>query len=75
MIGGQVPVNTVYKTVSRFDPATGHREALPDMPIELTGHSAVAVGDAIYVMGGFRTQGGARQGFSGVRYVWKYTPP
>ncbi len=30
-------------TVSRFDPATGHWEALADMPIELTGHRAVAV--------------------------------
>jgi hypothetical protein len=37
VIGGQLPGNTVYKTVSRFDPATGHWEALPDMPIELTG--------------------------------------
>jgi N-acetylneuraminic acid mutarotase len=75
VIGGQLPGNTVYKTVSRFDPATGHWEALADMPIELTGHRAVAVGNAIYVMGGFRTQGAVRQGFGGVPYVWKYTPP
>ena len=75
VLGGQLPGNTVYKTVSRFDPATGHWETLADMPIELTGHRAVAVGNAIYVLGGFRTQNGVRQGFVGVPYVWKYTPP
>ena len=75
VIGGQLPGNTVYKTVSRFDPATGHWETLADMPIELTGHRAVAVGSVIYVMGGFRTQNGMRVGFSGVPYVWRYTPP
>jgi N-acetylneuraminic acid mutarotase len=75
VLGGQLPGNTVYKTVSRFDPATGHWETLADMPIELTGHRAVAVNGAIYVMGGFATRNGVRQGFTGVPYVWKYTPP
>jgi N-acetylneuraminic acid mutarotase len=75
VLGGQLPGNTVYKTVSRFDPATGHWETLADMPIELTGHRAVAVNGAIYVMGGFVTRNGVRQGFSCVPYVWKYTPP
>ncbi|HZJ55582.1 MAG TPA: kelch repeat-containing protein, partial [Myxococcaceae bacterium] len=75
VLGGQLPGNTVYKTVSRLDPATGHWETLADMPIELTGHRAVAVNGAIYVMGGFVTRNGVRQGFSGVPYVWKYTPP
>jgi hypothetical protein len=45
------------------------------MQIELTGHRAVAVGSVIYEMGGFRTQNGTRQGFTGVPHVWKYTPP
>ena len=75
VLGGQLPGNTVYKTVSRVDPATGHWEALADMPIELTGHRAVTVNGAIYVMGGFVTRNGVRQGFSGVPYAWKYTPP
>jgi len=26
-------------------------------------------------MGGFVTRNGVRQGFSGVPYAWKYTPP
>jgi N-acetylneuraminic acid mutarotase len=75
VIGGQLPGNSVYRAVRRFDPATGHWEALGDMPIELTGHRAVTVGSAIYVMGGFPTRNGMRQGFDGVPYVWKYTPP
>ena len=75
VFGGQLPGNTIYKTVSRFDPATGHWETLGDMPIELTGHRAVAVGSAIYVVGGFQTKNGVRQGFAGVPFVWKYTPP
>jgi len=75
VIGGQLPADTVYKTVSRFDPASGHWETLADMPIELTGHRAVAVGNSIYVMGGFQTDHGLRVRISGVPYVWKYTPP
>jgi len=45
------------------------------MPIELTGHRAVAVRPDIYVLGGFRTVNGQRQGFSGAPYVWRYRPP
>ena len=44
------------------------------MPIELTGHRAVAVGSDIYVVGGFRTVNGNPQGFSGVPFVWRYRP-
>jgi N-acetylneuraminic acid mutarotase len=75
VMGGQLPGNTVYKTVSRFDPDGGVWESLGDMPIELTGHRAVAVDGAIYVVGGFVTRSGQRRGFAGVPYVWKYTPP
>jgi N-acetylneuraminic acid mutarotase len=75
VFGGQLPGNLVHKTVSRFDPASGDWETLGDMPIELTGHRAVAVGTSIYVVGGFPTRNGQRQGFSGVPYVWRYTPP
>jgi Kelch motif len=75
VLGGQLPANAVYKTVSRFDPDGGVWESLGDMPIELTGHRAVAVGNAIYVVGGFLTRNGQRQGFSGVPYLWRYTPP
>jgi hypothetical protein len=42
----------VARAVHRFDPATGAWEALADMPIELTGHRAVAMGPDIYVVGG-----------------------
>ena len=65
----------VARAVHRFDPATGAWEALADMPIELTGHRAVAMGPDIYVVGGFRTSGGQRQGFVGVQYVWRCRPP
>jgi N-acetylneuraminic acid mutarotase len=74
-IGGGLPGNTVYKAVHRFDPVAGTWEALADMPIELTGHRAVAVGSDLYVVGGFRSVNGQRQGFSGVKFVWKYSPP
>ena len=74
VLGGGLPGATAYKAVHRFDPATGLWESLADMPIELTGHRAVAVGPDLYVVGGFRTVNGNRQGFDGVRFVWRYRP-
>jgi N-acetylneuraminic acid mutarotase len=74
VLGGGLPGNTVHKAGHRCDPASGTWEPLPDMPIELTGHQAVAVGSDIYVVGGFRTVNGNRQGFSGVPFVWRYRP-
>lgn len=52
----------VARAVHRFDPATGAWEALADMPIELTGHRAVAMGPDIYVVGGFPDVGRAATG-------------
>lgn len=75
VLGGGLPGTTVHKTIERFTPQTATWERLPDMPIELTGHRAVAVGQDIYVVGGFTTLNGHRQGFVGVRYLWRYTPP
>ena len=56
-------------------PAAGTWTPLPDMPIALTGHRAVAVGPDIYVVGGFKGANGIRQGFGGVPFVWRYRPP
>ena len=75
VLGGGLPGTTVHKTIERFTPQTATWERLPDMPIELTGHRAIAVGQDIYVVGGFATLNGHRQGFVGVRYFWRYTPP
>ncbi len=75
VLGGGLPGTTVHKTIERFTPQTATWERLPDMPIELTGHRAIAVGQDIYVVGGFATLNGHRQGFVGVRYLWRYSPP
>jgi N-acetylneuraminic acid mutarotase len=75
VLGGGLPGTTVHKTIERFTAQTASWERLPDMPIELTGHRAIAVGQDLYVVGGFATLNGHRQGFVGVRYLWRYTPP
>ena len=68
--------NTVYKTVSRFDrrPATGRRCRTCPSSSPATARSPRWAEPGQSAWSDF-VAGGVRQGFSGVPYVWKYTPP
>lgn len=74
VLGGQLPGNTLYKTVERFDPSTGQWQKLGDMPVFAAGQRAVAVGGDIYMIGGFARSGDQRTSTNGVADVWRYTP-
>jgi len=75
VLGGQLPGNTVYKTIERFDPSSGAWQKLDDMPVYAAGQRAVAIGGDIYMIGGFARSGDQRTSTIGVADVWRYTPP
>ncbi len=45
--------------VARFDPARGTWDALPPLPTPRSSHDVVAVGDKLFVMGGWNMGGGS----------------
>ncbi len=70
--GGEDAAGAVVDTVERLDSVTGSWRTLPAMPYRSHGLGAVAVGDAIYVMGGF---GGASDATgTESRALYRYTP-
>jgi N-acetylneuraminic acid mutarotase len=71
-LGGEPTRGVVSDAVERYDPVTRAWTALTPMPFRGHGLGAVAVGDSIYVMGGF---GGASDavGTESVA-VYRYTP-
>ena len=72
---GELVLTVSHHLSERLRGSGGSWDQLLDMPIELTGHRAIAVGSDLYVVGGFRSANGVRQGFTGVPFVWRYQPP
>lgn len=71
--GGEEASGTVSQAVERLDPTTGSWSVLPAMPYRSHGLGAVAVGTAIYVMGGF---GGASDAVgTESKALYRYMPP
>ncbi len=63
----------VSNAVERYDPATNSWQVLEAMPYRAHGLGAVAVGNAIYVMGGFT--GGSDAVGTESRSLYRYQPP
>ena len=65
--------STVSNAVERYDPATNTWQVLDAMPYRAHGLGAVAVGNAIYVMGGFTASADAVGSES--RALYRFQPP
>jgi N-acetylneuraminic acid mutarotase len=68
-IGGMQPKNKATEkmdafsvaSIARYDPKTQKWENLPDMPEGRSSHDAVVLGDKIYVVGGWKMNGVAKE--------------
>lgn len=75
MFGGEATTaagSTVSNAVERYDPATNSWQVLDAMPYRAHGLGAVAVGNVIYVMGGFTGSSDAVGSES--RSLYRYQP-
>jgi len=71
-LGGETAGGVVSDAIDRLDPATGTWTSLPAMPYRSHGLGVVAVGDSLYVMGGFT--GASDAVGSESRALYRYTP-
>lgn len=76
VFGGEMTTasgSAVSNAVERYDPATNSWQVLAAMPYSAHGLGAVAVGNAIYVMGGFT--GGSDAVGTESRALYRFQPP
>ena len=72
LIGGMAPQNAPGEptdnrsvaSAARFDPRAGKWKALPDLPEPRSSHDVVALGDTLYVVGGWTMLEGGEQDWS-----------
>ncbi|MDP1793712.1 MAG: kelch repeat-containing protein, partial [Acidimicrobiales bacterium] len=55
--GGLLPDNTASPRVDRYSPETNAWARLPDLPVALHHAAMATLGDALYVLGGYTTDG------------------